>query len=63
MVYVTENGWRDKGVIEDNDRVEYLHDHLQEILHVIENKQSDIRGYTGKRVVLIFFFLLSLFKS
>lgn len=43
---VTENGWSDRGEIEDNDRIEYLHDHLQQLLDVVLNAESNLKGYT-----------------
>lgn len=46
IVLITENGWSDRGEFEDNDRIEYLHDHLQQALDVVLNAESNLKGYT-----------------
>lgn len=45
---ITENGWADRGGLDDNDRVEYLHDHLEQVLDVVLNEESNLKGYAGK---------------
>lgn len=47
-VFITENGWSDKGEMEDNDRIEYLHDHLHQALNAVVNDNCNLKGYTGK---------------
>lgn len=44
---ITENGWAEDAEIEDNDRIEFLHDHLQQIQDVILNNECNLKGYTG----------------
>lgn len=46
-VMVLENGWSDTGEINDNDRVEYFREHLQQILDVLHNDGCNVRGYSG----------------
>ena len=46
-MFITENGWSDTGELEDDGRVEYLHDHLEEVLDVVLNDESNLKGYTG----------------
>lgn len=46
-MYITENGWSDRGQIEDNDRIEYLRDHLQQIQDVILKNETNLKGYAG----------------
>lgn len=46
-VFITENGWSDNGGLDDDGRIEYLHDHLEEILDVVLNDESNLKGYTG----------------
>ncbi|XP_055914975.1 myrosinase 1-like [Eupeodes corollae] len=45
QVIVTENGWRDKGEIEDDDRISYLKGHLQAVLNAV-NDGCNVVGYT-----------------
>ncbi|XP_055914758.1 myrosinase 1-like isoform X2 [Eupeodes corollae] len=43
-VIVTENGWSDKGDLEDIERIQYLKSHLQAVLNAI-NDGCNVRGY------------------
>ncbi|XP_055371472.1 myrosinase 1-like isoform X2 [Condylostylus longicornis] len=36
-IMITENGWADKGELEDDSRVEFLRDHMESILNAIES--------------------------
>lgn len=45
-VIVTENGWSDDGELEDTSRVEYLRDHLQQILMAVHEDSCNVQGYT-----------------
>lgn len=45
---VTENGWVDKGEMEDDGRIEYFHDHLKEVQNAILNDGCNVKGYIGK---------------
>lgn len=45
---VTENGWVDKGEMEDDGRIEYFHDHLHEVQNAILNDGCNVKGYIGK---------------
>lgn len=47
-VFITENGWSDKGEMEDYGRIKYLHDHLESILEAVVNDEVNLKGYTGK---------------
>lgn len=47
-VIITENGWADDGQLNDQDRIEFLRDHLTEVLNVVNNNECDLFGYTGK---------------
>lgn len=47
-VIITENGWADAGQLNDQDRIEFLRDHLTEVLNVVNNNECDLFGYTGK---------------
>lgn len=53
-VIITENGWSDKGELIDDGRIEYLHDHLEQILDVILNGESNLKGYTGFKLKIYF---------
>lgn len=66
-VIITENGWSEDAALEDDDRIEFLHDHLQEIQNVILNNECNLKGYTGIMIMktalsyssyIIFFFSL-----
>lgn len=48
QVFITGNGWADDGKLEDKDRIEYLRDHLLEVRDAIVKDKCDVRGYTGK---------------
>lgn len=43
---ITENGWTDRGELEDNGRIEYLHDHFEQALDVVLNSGCNLKGYT-----------------
>ncbi|XP_055305125.1 myrosinase 1-like [Sitodiplosis mosellana] len=45
-VFITENGWSDHGELDDDDRIAYLHDHLEQILDVVLSDESNLKGYT-----------------
>lgn len=45
-ICITETGWVDKGEMEDNGRIEYINDHLKEILNVLQDKECNLKGYT-----------------
>lgn len=44
-IMITENGWSDDGQLEDDDRVEYLKDHLSAIVEAI-NEGCKVSAYT-----------------
>lgn len=46
-VIVTENGWSDDGEMNDDGRIEYLREHLKQILDVVLNDECDLKAYTG----------------
>lgn len=43
-VIITENGWSDTGNVNDIQRIEYMRDHLQEVLKSIKDG-SHVSGY------------------
>lgn len=45
-VYITENGWSDDGEMEDNDRIEYVRDHLVSVSKAINEDGCNVIGYT-----------------
>ncbi len=45
-VIITENGWSDDGEIEDTGRIDYLRDHLQQVLMAVKEDSCNVRGYT-----------------
>lgn len=45
QVLITENGWVDDGEMEDDGRIEYIHDHLHEIQNAILNDGCNVKGY------------------
>lgn len=47
-MYITENGWSDRGQLEDDDRIQYLRDHLQQIQDVVLNNECSLKGYAGR---------------
>lgn len=46
-VLITENGWSDAGEMNDVGRIEYLREHLNQILDVVLNDDCNLKGYTG----------------
>lgn len=42
---VIGNGWLNEGDPIDDDRIEYLHDHLEQMLDAILNDDVNIKGY------------------
>lgn len=48
---ITENGWSDRGELEDNGRVKYLHDHLKQVLDVLD-EGCHVKGYAGKTLLM-----------
>lgn len=51
-VMIIENGWSDKGELNDDGRIKYLHDHLQQILDVVLNDECNLKGFSGNCIVL-----------
>lgn len=45
-MFITGNGWSDEGELNDQDRIEYLREHLREVLKVVLNKECNVIGYT-----------------
>ncbi|CAD7089709.1 unnamed protein product [Hermetia illucens] len=43
-VYIAENGWSDGGQLDDDDRIEYLQDHLREVSQAIKDG-CNVSGY------------------
>ncbi|XP_047510000.1 myrosinase 1-like [Pieris napi] len=46
-IYITENGYSDRGTLEDYDRIKYFNDHLGAILNVINDDGVRVLGYTA----------------
>lgn len=46
-ILITENGWSDEGEMNDVGRIEYLRDHLNQILDVVLNDNCNLIGYIG----------------
>ncbi|XP_045494857.1 myrosinase 1-like isoform X1 [Colias croceus] len=46
-IYITENGYSDRGTLEDYGRIKYFNDHLSEILNVINDDGVKVLGYTA----------------
>lgn len=44
-VIITENGWSDKGDLDDVNRIEYMNGHLQAILDAIKIDGCHVTGY------------------
>lgn len=44
-VIVTENGWSDKGQINDIERITYLRDHVQAVLDATVVDRCRVTGY------------------
>lgn len=49
-VIITENGWSDKGQLDDDDRIEYLNEHFKVIHRAIENG-CNVRGHTTWSII------------
>lgn len=45
-VIITENGWSDDGRLNDTDRVDYIRDHLKEVLMAVQNDGCNVKGYS-----------------
>ncbi|KAF5295070.1 hypothetical protein FQA39_LY13221 [Lamprigera yunnana] len=45
-VYITENGFPDKGQITDNDRIHYIQGYLEELLNAIKIDNCNVQRYT-----------------
>lgn len=46
-VYITENGYGDKtGTLEDNDRIEYINEHMKAMLRAKQENHCNIKAYT-----------------
>lgn len=46
LVYITENGYADKGDIDDKDRIKYLKDYMKSILQAIYLDDCNVNAYT-----------------
>lgn len=46
-VLITENGWSDAGEMKDVGRIEYLREHLKQMLDVVLDENCNLKGYTG----------------
>lgn len=46
-IFFSCKGWPDNGGLIDDDRIEFLHDHLKQILDAVLNDQVNLKGYTG----------------
>lgn len=46
-VYITENGFSDDGQFDDTGRIEYLREHLQQIMEAVVTDECNLKGYTG----------------
>jgi beta-glucosidase/6-phospho-beta-glucosidase/beta-galactosidase len=44
-IYITENGWSDNGELNDNDRINYIRDHLWSISKAIKDG-CNVKAYT-----------------
>lgn len=45
-VIISENGWSDDGRINDVDRVQYLKDHLSQVVNAVRSDGCNVKGYT-----------------
>lgn len=54
-VYITENGWSDNGGLDDKDRIEYLHDHLQQMLDVVLKNECNLKGHASTDRKFVYF--------
>lgn len=50
-VIITENGWSDTGELEDNGRIEYYHNHLQQVQDAILNDGCNVKGFTAWSII------------
>lgn len=50
-VIITENGWSDRGELEDDDRIQYHHDHFQQMLDVVLNSECNLKGYAAWSII------------
>jgi len=46
-VMITENGWCDEGELEDNDRLQYVQEHLAALSKAINEDHCNVVGYTA----------------
>lgn len=46
-VFITENGWSDKGDLEDPGRIEYFKSHLTAVAQAVNEDKCNIFGYTA----------------
>ncbi|XP_041974950.1 myrosinase 1-like isoform X2 [Aricia agestis] len=47
LIYITENGFSDRGTLEDYGRISYYNDYLSAILDVINDDDVKVLGYTA----------------
>lgn len=50
-VVITENGWSDRGELEDNGRIDYLTGHLQAVLDANTLDDCNVTAYTYWSVI------------
>lgn len=46
-IYITENGFSDRGTLDDYGRIKYFNDYLTQILNVINDDGVNVLGYTA----------------
>lgn len=46
-VILAEIGWSDDGEMNDDGRIAYLREHLQQALDVVRNDGCDLKAFTG----------------
>ena len=51
LVIITENGWADRGELEDNGRIEYYHDHLLQVQDAVLNHGCNVNGFTAWSII------------
>ncbi|KAK4882988.1 hypothetical protein RN001_006307 [Aquatica leii] len=51
VVYITENGYPDYGLINDADRIDYLRGYLVELLNAIHNDNCTVQRYTVRSLM------------
>lgn len=44
---ITENGWSDRGELDDYGRIKCLRSHLEVVLDMALNNESNLIGYSG----------------